>query len=216
MTFNPTDQPRAQDGKFSQKLGASAEVALVPTSESRAGSFARARTFDDVNDQFEGLTSPENLYMDGEASPAYARQRLGAYTANYATRLVEISNETSASEYLHYAVHAVKGASSPSEVGKGTRVGYVNAGGNGSSVTAFIGGRPEAEVSGRETVLIDSTHGGRLLVKSGADVLVGVTEGSEVTVEFEEGASGRLVTAGHTTLIGNGNVELVGYAKGRS
>lgn len=228
MTFNPNDlavtrsgktlgefnadHPRNTDGKFTEKTGGAAEVSLVPTSESRAGSFARTHTFADVNDQFEGLVSPENLYMDGEASPAYAKQRLAGFTANYATRLVEISDDVSASEFLHFATQAVKGASRPSDIGQGARVGHVNAV-SGADVTLFVGGRPQAEATANGTILIDRTRGGRLLIKKGSDVLVGVTEGSEITVEFEEGASGRVVSAGDTTLIGNKNVELVGSAK---
>lgn len=57
----------------------------------RLNTFASDKTVAEMDNRWEVLTSPENLYCDGEISQAEARVRYTAYQRDYAARSKELN-----------------------------------------------------------------------------------------------------------------------------
>lgn len=214
-SFAPSDHPRATDGKFSQKTGAAAEISLGESPAepaSKAGDFARAENPKELYDTFVGLTSPENLYMDGMVSQQDAERRYARYAAGYATRSAELADDNNYDEAVSQSIAVMQGAGRRTDIGNGTSVQYANSAGRGSSAAMFRGGTPSIEAGGTETVLVYGTKGGVLTVPEGSDPTIIIDKSARIRVNVESGASARIVSASpHTELTGEtSNASFVG------
>ena len=197
--FDPSQHPRAADGTFTEKTGSAPEVGLSgevhvsdaavdaytadrearkkPKTEPRAsksGAFGAMHTLHDVDQAFAALSSPENLFMDGEVGREAANRRYAHYAAGYVARAAEVANDGDYHAAVQQSVDVMLGAGRPSRTNDGIVI-HAKASGMGADATLFSGGKPNIEASGRDTVVITKTRGGTVKVPAGSNptIIVG-------------------------------------------
>lgn len=206
MSFNESEVNRAHDGKFSTKEGEAAAVSLPASNNS----FRHAEDISQLMEDYEVLTSPENLYSDGEVSGSVANSRFHRYAVDGINRAAELADEESVNEAVGFAHQLAYQSGRPQEA-RGANYGKLLAHGDSRSTVFFDGGHPVVSVAADRAVVVAGSENGSVTVRKGVNADIFVAEDANINITYEDGASGRIISASsRTTVRGTPQVEVVG------
>lgn len=166
---------------------------LTKPEPSKGGSFRRVNSLAELDETFDALISPENLYMDGELDLAGGRRRYASYAADYASRAAEVAKSWDYHIAAQRAVEVMQVADTSSR-SEGATMIRTAASRTGANATLFSGGKPQVEASGHGTVLITGTRGGVVTVPKGSDPTIIVSVSAITTIVVEDGARARILS----------------------
>lgn len=210
--WNPAQHPRGVTGQFAAKEGEAAAVALPASTND----FRHAEDISQLIEDYEVLTSPENLYSDGEVSHSAAQSRFTRYAAHGINRAAELADEESADTAVGF-VHQLAFQSGRPQNAYGAQYGKYVASGDQRRAIYFEGGTPAVEVADDRAVIIAGSENGTVTVRRGVKADIFVAEDARIDITFEDGASGRVISASpQTTVHGNPDTEVIGNVANES
>lgn len=198
--------PRGITGQFAAKEGEAAAVSLpVSTND-----FRHAEDIPQLMEDYETLTSPENLYGDGEASSLMVEKRLTRYAAHAVNRAAELADEESANETVGFVHRLVSQSGRPD---RAFGANYARSLGYGDQRrTMFLdGGSPVVGIAADRAVVIAGSKDGTVTVHPRVNADIFVAEDAQVSIIFEDGSSGRVISASsRATVRGTPNTVVIG------
>lgn len=197
---------RERDGRFAAKEGKAAAVKLTASTND----FRHAEDISQLIEDYEVLTSPENLYSDGEVGHSVAQARFHRYAAHGINRAAELADEEGANEAVGFAHQLAFQAGRPQDA-HGAQYGKFVASGDQRRAIYFEGGSPVVEVGDDRAVVVAGSENGTITVRRGVKADIFVAEDARINIVYEDGASGRVISSSpRTTVRGTPDTEIVG------
>lgn len=198
--------PRGVTGQFAAKEGEAAAVTLAVSTND----FRHAEDISQLIEDYEVLTSPENLYSDGEVNHSAAQARLTRYAAHGINRAAELADEEGANEAVGFA-HQLAFQSGRPQDAYGAQYGKYVASGDQRRAVYFEGGSPVVTVADDRAVIVAGSENGTVTVRRGVNADIFVAEDARINIVYEDGASGRVISSSpRTTVRGTPDTEIVG------